>query len=234
MKSLVGTLRKLPGIGLFILLMTAISCTIVYFDQPQPVNSRNLRRVPKAFHGQWVQASSADTSIITIDGNSFRTSSVYHNMMHISSFENSKVYRLRDGLVYNLEENKTRGYPFRIMNDTVCFTEYSGEVITLSDSAMLRKGNGALVLNMRSGLGWEVILLRKGKGGDLLVDYPLTGELTSKESGYPVSVLDSSRQDTIVLQARLKSRDIRHLIRQEGTGTIWVLSPDGTFGDAIK
>jgi len=224
-------LSQPSGVCLFILLMIASSCTVIYFDQPQPVDARNLRKVPKALRGMWVKVSESDSSIIQIDKTKYSFREVSYYRMPLSSIESSAKYKLLDGKVFNFEEDAHRGYPYQLSNDTVFFSEFSEGIITLSDSALLRKGKGCYLLNLKNELGWEIYMLRRGTGGKIYMDYPIKSDLFNLLHRYPVSVLDSTREDTIVFQARLKSRDIRVLINSEGGGTIWELRPDGTFTD---
>jgi hypothetical protein len=117
------------------------------------------------------------------------------------------------------------------VGDTIYFREDFGQTITLSDSALLRKAKGCYLLNVRKELGWEVFIIRKGEDGTLYMDYPLAEDLFNLAYRYPVSVLDSTREDTILFRARLIARDIPALINTEGSGTLWELKKDGTFTD---
>jgi hypothetical protein len=219
------------SVCLVFLLMIAASCTVIYFDQPQPVDARNLRKVPKSLRGQWVKVSESDSSFIQIDKKNYSSREVSYYRIPLRSIESSAKYKLLDGKIFNLEEDAQRGYPYRLSNDTVFFSEWSEGIITLSDSALLRKGRGCYLLNLKTELGWEIFMLRKGTGGKIYMDYPLKSDLYNLLHRYPVSVLDSTREDTIVFRARLKSRDIPVLFNSEGGGTIWELRPDGTFTD---
>ncbi len=224
--------RKPAGVCLFLLLMIAASCTVIYFDQPQPVDARNLRNVPRLLRGQWTKTSESDSSTILISKKGYSFREVSHYKMPLRNIESSVKYKLLDGKIYNLEEE--RGFPYRVKNDTVWFSEYSEETIILSDSALLRKGKDCYLLNLKKELGWEIFIIRKGTGGKFYMDYPLASDLYNLLYRYPVSVLDSTREDTLVFQARLKAKDITELINADGSGTIWELRPDGTFTDEIK
>jgi len=223
--------RKPAAVCLILLLMIAASCTVIYFDQPQPVDARNLKKVPKALRGQWTKTSESDSSLIRIDKTVYFFSQVSHYKLPLSSIQSSVKYRLLENKIYNLEEDTTRGFPFRLTNDTVFFSENSDNIIILSDSAVLRKGKNCYLLNLKTALGWEIYMFRKGTGGKLYVDYLLKNDLFKLMDLYPVSVLDSTREDTLVFRARLKAKHIPELINADGSGTLWELRPDGTFTD---
>lgn len=214
-----------------ILFFILASCTVVYFDQPQPVDARNLKKVPKAIQGKWIKTTETDTSTIEFGKTTYRFSEVNHESVALSHVESWKKYKMKDGLIYNMFEDSTRGFPYRQSGDTVYFREHFENVITLSDSALLRKGKGSYLLNVRTALGWEVFLIRRSDDGSLLADYLLAEDLFNLEHRYPVSVLDSTREDTILFRARLRSGDIPALINIEGKGTLWKLGKDGRFTD---
>ena len=147
-----------------VLMTTFMSCTTVFFDHPQPVNSKNIETIPEEIRGKWTEISNHQAETITIDQSSFKKVTDSFNHVHKSNAD-SGHFRIADGKLYLLSEDFKKGNSFRLENDTIYYTEHSEVVFTLSDSVLLRRAKNCFVLNTRKNNWWEIFFISKNKNG---------------------------------------------------------------------
>lgn len=210
------------------LLTTFMSCTSVFFDHPQPVDSGNLESVPEEIRGNWTKSSKYEEESITIDQSSFKKITTSTNHIHKSNADTG-YFRIADGKIYLLSENFSKGNPYKLLNDTIYYTQHSEETYVLSDSVLLRRAKNCYVLNMKKKTWWELVFIHKTKTGEINICYPISNELLEMKSKYNLMVVDSTREDSILFHADFKSRNIEKILNKDGEGLIWTLNPDSTF-----
>ena len=220
--------EKLVLMAVLVLLTTLMSCTSVFFDYPQPVNSKNIESVPVEIQGYWTDASNYKESI-KIDQTSFRKTSTEQNQIYKPEADTSRHFRITDTEIYLLSENKDKGYPYRLSNDTIYYDQYHEETFVLSDSVLLRRAKNCYVLNTRKNNWWEIFFIRKNKNGEISISYPLSADLIELKSKFNLMVLDSTREDTVRFHADFKSGNIEKILNKDGEGLLWTLNPDSTF-----
>lgn len=223
MKNIAILLSSITGM----LLVTVLSsCTSIFFDQPQPVNSKNLKQIPEELQGKWSSPKDYDDSII-IDKNTFSRIDNEYYIIPDYKTDTSVVFTLEDNKIY-LDGKDTIGYRYILMNDTIKYYEREIFDITLSDSALLRKGQNCYVLNLRKSNFWEIFLIQKKTNGEITIDYPLMEDLKESRKLCNFTIVDSTNKDSIYVHAEFKSKSIERLIREDGQGTLYTLRPDST------
>jgi len=222
--------------SLILSLFIFISCGTVYFDHPQPVNSKNLKSVPKEIQGTWktrhkiADKSSIYEEVITIDKNSFRKYSTEYYSIAKSEIDTSLIYKLSEGNIIITWKDKSRSYPYRLLNDSIRYSNLDDELeYVLSDSVLLRSPKDCYVVSLKNRTWWEIVFIKKMPGGEILIIYPLAEDLLKMKSGSDLMVLDSANKDSIYFHADFKSKNIKNVINKEEPGVIYTLFPDSTF-----
>lgn len=210
-------------------LILTVSCSTVFFDTPQPVDSHNLSHVPKKLQGKWRVKGANEESLITIDNSSYHIVSVEKVRIAKSEADTSKAYRIKENKIYLRENNFLNGYPFELLHDTIFFNIRIDDLIVLSDSVLLRKAWNCYVLNLKRKDWWEIVFIQKMKNKEIRISYPFNYDIVEMRSRWNVAVLDSTRNDSTFFHAEFSKRAIEKVIPRGGGGIIYILKPDSTF-----
>jgi hypothetical protein len=230
MKDLSILQRSTGRTLLLMLLPVTMSCNSVFFDNPQPSNSKNLKHVPKEIQGTWRNISKDYEESIIIDRTSFHKTTIKNNHLAKARIEASEKYKIAEGKIFLASDNFKTGYPYKLLNDTVYFTERNEEqAFVLSDSVLLRSAKNCYVVNLKNRNWWELVFIQKIKNGEIKISYPLGEDLLELRSKYNIAVLDSTKKDSIFFHADFKSRNIEGIINKYDEGTLYFLKPDSTF-----
>jgi hypothetical protein len=226
--------RRIIRSSLMVSLFVFISCGTVYFDQPQPVNAKNLKSIPREIQGTWKtrnkypDAVTINEEAIKIDKKSFKKYSTVYYSIAQSEINNSMTYKLYDGKIFLSVNGKSHSYPYILANDSIRYSSCEVEMqYELSDSVLLRRAKGCYVVNLKYRNWWEVVFIQKSEGGDILIIYPVGEDLLKIAPGYNLTVMDSTKQDSIFFHADFKSESIRNIMNKEAT--IYTLFADSTF-----
>jgi len=214
--------------SLLILALT-VSCSTVFFDNPQPADSRNMKSVPKQIQGTWKNISKDYEESITIDKTSYTKVTRENNRVPKARAETSKKYKIEDGKIFLTDEDIKTGYPYELRNDTIYFWQRNEELIVISDSVLLRQAKDCWVLNLKKKNWWEVIFIQKMKDGEILISYPVPDSFMLMKDQFNISILDSTRKDTTFYHAEFKSKGIAKVIPADGSSALYILKPDSTF-----
>jgi hypothetical protein len=230
MKHLTNWQRFTGRTLLLMLLPLTISCNSIFFDTPQPSDSENLNNVPKEIQGRWRNIRKNSEESIVINETSFHKTTIEYNHIAKKKIETSEKYKISEGKIYLAADTFKTGYPYKLVNDTVNFTERDEEqVFVLSDSVLLRSAKNCYVVNLKNRNWWELVFIQKMKNGEIKISYPLGEDLLELKSKYNITVLDSTKKDSIYFHADFKSRNIRGVINKKDEGTLYFLKPDSTF-----
>jgi hypothetical protein len=216
-----------------LILALTVSCSTVFFDQPQPTDSRNMKSVPAKIQGIWKNTGKDYEESIKIDKTSYTKVSLKKNRVPKVTAGTSDKYKIENGKIFLTDEDSKTGYSYEIMNDTICFDQLSvDESIVLSDSVLLRSARECYVLNLKKGKWWEIVFIQKMKNGEIMVSYPVPDNFMVMKERFNISVLDSTRRDTTFYHAEFKSREIEKVIPPDDSGMLYLLKPDSTFATA--
>jgi hypothetical protein len=226
--------QRFTGRTLIIMLLPlTISCNSIFFDTSQPSDSENLNYVPKEIQGRWRNIRKISEESIVINENSFHKTTIENNRIAKKKIETSEKYKISDGKIYLATDSFKKGYPFKLLNDTVNFTERNEEqVFVLSDSVLLRSAKNCYVVNLKNRNWWEIVFIQKMKTGEIKISYPIGEDLLELKSKYYITVLDSTKKDSIFFHADFKSKNIKGIINKKDEGTLYFLKPDSTFDTA--
>jgi hypothetical protein len=230
MKLLLNWQRYTGRTLVLMLLPLTMSCNTIFFDTPQPSDSKNLKYVPKEIQGTWRNRTKISEESIVIDGTSFHKSTIVTTHIAKKKIERSEKYKISEGKIYFASDTFRTGYPCKLLNDTVTFIERNEEqAFVLSDSVLLRSARNCYVVNLKNRNWWEIVFIQKMKNGEIKISYPLGEDLLELKSKYKIAVLDSTKTDSIFFHADFKSRNIKGIINKKDEGTLYFLKPDSTF-----
>jgi hypothetical protein len=225
---------RIIRVSLMLSLSVLVSCGTVYFDNPQPVNSKNLRSIPKEIQGTWKtrnrypDAVTFNEDAISIDKHSFRKYSTVYYTIARTEIDNSPIYKLNEGKIFITRNGKSHSYPYILVNDSIHYSNREVEMrYELSETVLLRKAKGCYVVNLKYKEWWEVVFIQKSEEGDILIIYPVGEDLLKIAPDYNLMVMDSTKRDSIFFHADFKSESIRNIINKEAT--IYTLFADSTF-----
>jgi hypothetical protein len=71
MKAMKFYFNPLIRITFLISLVINSSCSTVFFDTPQPTDSKNMNHIPKSIQGTWKKSGKNYVETLTIDKNSY-------------------------------------------------------------------------------------------------------------------------------------------------------------------
>jgi hypothetical protein len=226
--------RRIFRSTLILSLSVLISCGTVYFDKPQPVNSKNLKSVPEEIQGTWKtrnkypDAVTINEDAIKIDKKSFRKYSTVYYTIARSEISKSTIYKLYEGKIFITRNGKSHSYPYRLENDSIHYSSCEVEMqYGLSDSVLIRKATGCYTVNLKYKNWWEIVFIQKSEGGNILIIYPIPEDLLKIQPDYNLMVMDSTKRDSIYFHADFKSKSIKNVINKEAT--IYTLFADSTF-----
>lgn len=212
-----------------LILTLSVSCSTVFFDNPQPVNSGNMKSVPEKIRGEWKNISKDFRESIKIDKTSYHKVTLEYVRLLKARAETSSIYKLRDGRIFLTDEDEVTGYPYESKNDTIYFWHRLEESLVLSDSVLLRSAKDCFVLNLKKKNWWEIVFIQKMKNGEIRISYPDPNSFMVLKDEYNISVLDSTRKDTTFFHAEFRSKGIASVIPADGSTALYILKPDSTF-----
>lgn len=219
------------------------SCTYPYFNQPQPVATKNLKKVPRELWGAWIYEKDSiiiDKYSFTHVVNSFDQSEISKSEMELSDdyqFVNGKIFYVGGVMSYHA------ACDYVLKNDTFNLTGRTVNQFNLSDSVLLRKTGKLYVFNIQRGNWWEILVLGKEKNGEITI-YAVNAETlrddmerfhVQSDSSYVLKKQVNNDQDSIIcFNAAFNKRFFNeNIVNEELFLPIFILSPDGTFKDEL-
>lgn len=221
--------RLVIRFAFLLILCLSISCSTVFFDLPQPTDSKNLKSVPSKIQGTWWNVNKDSEESITIDKTSYTKITNEKNRLSVSKAATSKKYKLEDGKIYLSDDNSKTGYPYKVSQDTIYFDQISKEAIVLSDSVLLRSAKSCYVLNLKKKSWWEIVFIQKMRNGEIRIMYPVPDNFMALKTNFNISVMDTTRKDSTYFHADFKSKSIGKIIPKDGSWVLYLLKPDSTF-----
>lgn len=214
----------------FVLIMYS-SCVSIYFNQPQPTDSKDLEKIPRNLRGIWVQ--NKDT--VFVGKNVFRQIEWESNAMSKQEIDSNGSIVIRESKIYDIENDSLTGYNFVERNDSV-FIDIPGEFrFQLGEYAKLRVcTNKYYLVNIRKdSIWWDTYLVEKQKN-KILVRYPNSMDIKILESTLNMSNIeqqipeDEEAMSSLVLQdywcVGMKSKELFRFINAGGfSDTVLVL-----------
>ena len=210
-----------------------ISCTSVSFDQPQPIDAKNCKKIPKKFRGTWV--SNDDTTII--GKTFFRKIDWNFETLSKAELDTNKSLVIRGKFIYDLEDDSLKGYEYTVMDDSLIVKIPDRFEFTLGNSAQLRSvSKKYLTLNLKQdSIWWNVYLVEKKNDGRIVIRSSKQQDLSILESILNTNEIEITSPDKDELETsefqkfwsvELSSKQIIEFINEGGfSDTALVLEP---------
>jgi hypothetical protein len=210
------------------------SCTVVYFDSPQPVDSENLKKIPSSLQGTWRNSNGNDSIIIDKTSFHFIGNTVY--IVPKTALDTSSTYKIVNQRIFSNHENKSSGIPFKIVNDSIVYTEREVITYNLSDSTILRKAKNCYIFNNKNKGWWEIVVIKKEKNGIINIYYPSSESILDASPKFNLEILASTMNnrselisDTLHFHAQFMSNSIGPILIGEDIEPFYSLKPNSTY-----
>lgn len=199
---------------LFWLFLMVEKCETIYFDKPQPDAVKNLKQIPKAYLGTYMDQ---DSTILEIDKTSFIHKRQLEWKLTKSELDTSTMYRLDKSFLINTQTlEKT---PVQFMHDTILvFDEITDTLFTFSKDQVARSFKGNLILSSRQEDDlWEVEMYSL-KDGILkyMAFYNNKGIFTDFASMSDSEVIkDSTQTDTVTMILKPSKKEFKQILAKK-------------------
>ncbi len=126
------------------------SCTVYYFSEPQPVDSKNTYKIPKKFRGSWHLNNEDDNKDSLSIGKNFyhRTTESLHKESKQVLEKDSNTYFINNEIYHNENGKLEGGFSYEIQDDSVIISVVKNELIEFGKKAFLRKIDYGYILNI--------------------------------------------------------------------------------------
>jgi hypothetical protein len=230
MKTTLLRKKLLNGCAFILMVVIVCSCSNALFDQPQPVNAKNLKKIPKELHGRWIN----DFDTIIIDKSSYTHISVYEDHITKAEVDKSKDFKMvNDKLCPTNEDANVKDFKYTLKNDTFFYAvRYIANLFCLSDSVLLRKTKETYVCNVKKGNWWELYVIQKGKNGEIKIYCPDGNIIKENQLKYGISLIDTVKvktEDEFYFKASLNPDFFEKNINDKVFSLYFTLFPNSTF-----
>jgi hypothetical protein len=199
-----GNLMKLLA---FFVLMSFAACTVVTFDEPQPVDIDNLAKLPKRIQGQYI--SLADSSTLCVSDKMIRR--IYDFEYRILARDLDSNYKFVGDTIININTDEKE--MAKKVGDTLVVRIHSVDTLfELNYDNVVRKYKGYYFINTRCGKGsWEV------KKIELLKGRLQISSISTKQDVENLKAIAESTQDTVApYQFSVTKKQFKEFIRNGG------------------
>ena len=207
------------GISILFVCFFLCSCTEIYFESAQPLTKKDETKFPKKFRGTW-----------RIDGSGWitikkKTVELFDKKNQVISKHNleSSGYEINGNEVRKLKDT-TKSYKYVIEHDSVYFTSNSLQIISLSDSLVLRKTKENYFLSTcesKDNGWWQTYLIGATKDGGLYLIYPNeskfneSNDSSDKMKGLEITTKKVGKRRKFYCKGTLTSTIIDQLVRED-------------------
>lgn len=203
-------MKSLKRIAKLILLASFLSCgSPVSFNEPQPVDSKNLAEFPKRLHGEYL--NSRDGSVILI--NNSLIVRVYNTKRKLHEEKSDSTIQIEGDSILNLNTNERELLSGEgdsiIINSSLIDT-----LFRFNSEHVVRKYKGAYFLNkLIAQEKWDVKKMELSKGTLYI------GSIETKEEIESLATIAENNDDTLVNQSySLTKKQFKEFMRTDGFG----------------
>jgi len=199
---------------LFWLFLMVEKCETIYFDKPQPDAVKNLKQLPKAYQGIYMDE---DSTFLVIDKTSFIHKRQLEWEMTKNELDTNTMYRLDKNFLINTQTlEKT---PVQFIHDTIhVFDEIKDTLFTFSKDQLARSFKGNLILSSRQDDDlWEVEMYSL-KDGILkyMAFYNNKGIFTDFAAMSDNEVIkDSAQTDTVKMILKPSKKEFKKILSKK-------------------
>ena len=208
--------------------LVLFSCTIYYFDEPQPVDSQNIYKMPAKLIGSWYIKDSTD--LTREDYDSISIGKTYYHLTtreriveEVSKVESdSNIFKIYNKIYYTENGVLNGGFDFSTLNDTMTIYTVENEIVELGKKAFLKKINYGYILNTNHDKmidWWSLKFIDTRDNEKIIIRY-----INDDDVGKFPTHLVLSEDYKNYIKAKWSSNDIQSFIDKGGfSGTAFVL-----------
>lgn len=130
------------------------SCTVYYFSEPQPIDTKNIYKVPKKLTGSWYINSDnkkggneVDSLVIGETFYSRITKSMVKEPKDTIDLD-SNIYCINNKIYSNKTGKLEGGFNYQVIGDSIAIDVVENETVELGKKAFLRKIEHGYILNL--------------------------------------------------------------------------------------
>jgi len=199
---------------LFWLFLMVEKCETIYFDKPQPDAVKNLKQLPKAYQGIYMDE---DSTFLVIDKTSFIHKRQLEWEMTKNELDTNTMYRLDKNCLINTQTLEK--IPVQFIHDTIhVFDEITDTLFTFSKDQLARSFKGNLILSSRQDDDlWEVEMYSL-KDGILkyMAFYNNKGIFTDFAAMSDNEVIkDSAQTDTVKMILKPSKKEFKKILSKK-------------------
>lgn len=174
----------------FILIATLQSCIVPQFAEPQPAGIKNKTSFPEKLLGKYnvkllnISAQPDNQSSVIIDSTHFNLYEVNKIKISLAEARADSNTMLIDGYIYIKEKSETKVNPYKLINDTIYFTDSNTVTLSLADNCILKEWDGHYFLNRKREKYWDVLLMDQQKDNSYTIQALVLSEKMENESSF--------------------------------------------------
>ncbi|MFK7756557.1 MAG: hypothetical protein AB8B53_06465 [Flavobacteriales bacterium] len=171
------------------------SCAESYFSEPQPLDVKNITKLPKKYTGVWLLGDSSSRSLLTKD--SLIVSERFYKMFNKFQFKesiqkiesDSNSFLIEDKLYVIEDGNLKGGFDYEIKSDSIIADVEEVTLVEFGETTFLRKIDQGYILNLEveASPGWWKLKFIDTRRKDGIVIRELGKEEQSKPHSKPLS-----------------------------------------------
>jgi hypothetical protein len=170
----------------FILSFALQSCIVPQFTEPQPAGVKSKNCFPPKLWGRY------NVNLLNVTAQADNQSSIIIDSIHLNLYEVSKVkaslsdvkadsnIMLIDGYIYIKEKSETKVNPYKLINDTIYYTDSNTVELNLAGNCILKEWKGHYFLNRKREKYWDVLLMDQQKDNSYAIQALVINENESQ------------------------------------------------------
>jgi hypothetical protein len=174
----------------FILICSFQGCIVPQFLEPQPAGVKDKKYFPEKLRGRYsvtllnMIAQPGNQSSITIDSTRLNLYEVKKVKSALSDVKADTGIMLLDGYIYLLERAEAKAVPYKLINDTIYYTDSSRVELNLSGNCIFREWKGHYFLNRKREKYWDVLLIDHQKDNSYAISALVIAEKTDESAQF--------------------------------------------------
>ncbi|HXA03136.1 MAG TPA: hypothetical protein VNW99_14170 [Cytophagaceae bacterium] len=172
----------------YFLSFTLQSCIVPQFAEPQPAGVKHKNCFPSKLWGRY------NVTLLNMSAQPDNQSSIIIDSTHLSLYEARKIKvslsdvkadsntMLIDGYIYIKEKSETKVNPYKLINDTIYYTDSNTVELSLSGNCIFKEWKGHYFLNRKREKYWDVLLMDQQPDNNYTIQALILSEKIENES----------------------------------------------------
>jgi hypothetical protein len=174
---------------LFLILIFAVQgCIVPQFAEPQPTGVKSKNYFPSKIWGRYnvtllnMSAQPDNQSSVIIDSARLNLYEVKNVKVSLSDVKADSNTMLIDGYIYIQEKSETNVNPYKLINDTIYYTDSNTVELSLAGNCVFKEWKNHYFINRKREKNWDVLLMDKQKDNSYTIQALILSEKMDNES----------------------------------------------------